>query len=280
MIVQSMSINIALAIPMFITWIVISGMGFYLIYSNKSSLKVLIFLYSCSIIIGGFLIGGVPNAVLPIQQIFMVIRLKMPISLAIPMIIILLLLLFSVLIFGRIFCGFGCPLGALQELASRVKFKSKINVKNKKNSRTYLLFQKMQKIIRWAFFLFFGILTIFLGIPILQIINPFIGFNLFNLSFEILLMIPLISLVITFIVSFFVYRPWCRYICPFGALASVTGRFSRYKLTRTDACTNCGLCERVCPTNEALDGSKKSECYYCTRCIDICPQDAIKLRKR
>lgn len=45
--------------------------------------------------------------------------------------------------------------------------------------------------------------------------------------------------------SSYIYRPWCRILCPFGALVSLTSRFSRYKLRRTESCTNCGSCENI-----------------------------------
>ena len=275
---QPAGFNVALALPMFFTWIVLTIMGLYLIYSGKKSLKALLLIYVLSIFIGGILIGGIPNAVMPIQQIFMAMGLLIPITVAIPMIIILGILLFSTLIFGRIFCGFACPVGALQELASRVRFTSKVKGENKTKLNPPTS-QKVPTIIRWISFILFAILTIGVSVPILQILNPFIGFNIIGLSLVFLGLIPLFSLLIIFFLSFFVYRPWCRYICPFGALASLTSRFSRYKLTRTDACTQCGLCEKVCPTNEAKEQSNKAECYYCQRCMEICPQNAIKLIK-
>jgi formate hydrogenlyase subunit 6/NADH:ubiquinone oxidoreductase subunit I len=49
---------------------------------------------------------------------------------------------------------------------------------------------------------------------------------------------------------------------------------------RTGDCTECELCEKVCPTQEAFRDSKKAECYFCGRCVDICPVNAIKLERR
>jgi len=59
-------------------------------------------------------------------------------------------------------------------------------------------------------------------------------------------------------------------------MSALTSRLSRNKYERTEACTECGLCEKVCPTQEAFANSKKTECNYCNRCIEICPVDAIK----
>jgi len=113
----------------------------------------------------------------------------------------------------------------------------------------------------------------------LQIINPFTGFKIFTNPLAPLVLIPGISLIIVAIASFFVYRPWCRLLCPFGTLASVIGRFSQYKYIRTEDCNECGLCEKICPTHQAEQDSKKEECYNCNRCNNVCPQYAIKLGK-
>jgi Fe-S-cluster-containing hydrogenase component 2 len=75
------------------------------------------------------------------------------------------------------------------------------------------------------------------------------------------------------IASTFIYRPFCRYICPFGAIASLVGRFSPFKIRRTDACLDCGICEKICPTLEAYRESNKGECYLCYRCIEFCKNE-------
>jgi polyferredoxin len=71
-------------------------------------------------------------------------------------------------------------------------------------------------------------------------------------------------------ISIFIYRPYCRFFCPFGALAFLFGKISPLKIRRTPYCNECGICEKICPTLEIFDGSRKGECYYCYRCIDFC----------
>ena len=139
--------------------------------------------------------------------------------------------------------------------------------------------KKTATIIRWIFFAVIALLAIFWSFSVTQIINPFTGFKIFTNPLVPLFLIPGISLLIVIITSFFVYRPWCRLLCPFGALSSLVGRFSRYKYVRTEDCNDCGLCEQICPTHQAERNSKKEECYYCNRCVDVCPQNAITLEK-
>lgn len=273
------SFDIATALPMFILWIFIVSICTYSIYKSKLAKKYKYLLYTISIIIGGLVLGAIPNAVLPIQQILITISKAGPIAQIIPMIVIVSLLLASTLLIGRMFCGFACPLGALQEFISNLRIKS--SVKKQKEVKYYFKIpQKYSKIIRWAFFALIIVTTIFVNFALLQYINPFLGFNLIKAASLTVILFPLISLILTIILSFFIYRPWCQLFCPFGATASILSRFSRYKYRRTDDCTQCELCEQICPTDEAYEDSSKSECYFCGRCVDICPQDAIKFGKK
>ncbi|MHA1490321.1 MAG: 4Fe-4S binding protein [Promethearchaeota archaeon] len=266
-----------IAIPMFLLWIVICSISIIMINKKKLNKKNSLLIYTLTLVIGGILLGGIPNAVMPIQAILSSIGAGGAILLIMPMIIFLILLLITVFVFGRLFCGFACPLGAIQELASKLKFKA--NIKEQKSVKYKIdISHKSATIIRWIFFLVLIIFTIIWSISLLQIINPFMGFQVFMNPVFPLLLIPLISLSTIFISSFFIYRPWCRLFCPFGAVSSLVSRFSRGKYVRTDACTDCGLCEQICPTHQAERESKKDECYYCNRCVEICPVKAIKFK--
>ncbi|MCP4248783.1 MAG: 4Fe-4S binding protein, partial [bacterium] len=75
--------------------------------------------------------------------------------------------------------------------------------------------------------------------------------------------------------SLFLLIPFCRWFCP---LAAVFHPFSRFGLTRVkrdpEACTDCGLCSKVCPT--AIPVAKLSEvraarCLSCLSCLEVCP---------
>jgi polyferredoxin len=273
------SFNMITALPMFLLWIVVSIVALVLINKGKLNKKFSLIIYTVVVVLGGVILSSVPNAVLPIQTILSAIGVSGPIIITIlPMIMMLIILLLTVLLFGRIFCGFACPLGALQEIISKINFKS--NIKKQKAAKYKIdVSRKVATIIRWIFFGVIIVLAIFWSFSVLQIINPFTGFKIFTNPLLPLVLIPGISLILVAIVSFFVYRPLCRLFCPFGALASVIGRFSLYNYVRTEDCNECGLCEKICPTHQAGRDSKKNECYYCNRCIDVCPQDAIKLGK-
>jgi polyferredoxin len=73
------------------------------------------------------------------------------------------------------------------------------------------------------------------------------------------------------IISIFVYRPFCRLACPYGALLSLAAIKGKFKLRRNENCINCKKCSEVCPTNEAGWTNLKQECYMCNRCQKACP---------
>jgi polyferredoxin len=173
-----------------------------------------------------------------------------PIGIAVIGILIMLVLSF---LFGRFYCGYLCPVGAVQELSYLVPV-PKFRLKNK--TIPYLS--------RWAFFLVFIGAGIMLSQGILSLFGIRDFFNLiFSAAFFVFLAIVGLS--------FFLYRPFCRFFCPFGALVSIPAMGSRFRIQRTDACIECGKCERACPTNEAKLADLKAECYLCHRCLDVCP---------
>jgi len=109
------------------------------------------------------------------------------------------------------------------------------------------------------------------------------GFYITSINLTVLIVVTILSLAYR--------RFWCR-ICPLGAL---TGLFSTYKpfryiaLTKLEknqeACTKCGICKRVCPTQVTEIYDRKggdvtvSTCMLCMRCVEMCPyKDALKAK--
>jgi len=266
------------AVPMFFFWVMILVITILLIDIEMMNRKLIIVISVITILYGVILFGGFPHAVMPIQHILFILSGRGLISSLLPVIIVLSLLSATSLIVGRIFCGFACPIGTLQELISKINFKSDLKSQEKVKYRIEDS-SKLPSRIRRIFLAILIILAIF-GILLLEMINPLTVFFIFRSPFTLTLLIPLVSLIVVSIVSIFIYRPWCRYLCPFGAFSSLCSRISRKKYHRTEDCTDCGLCEKICPTQEASAGSKRNECYFCNRCIEICPNDAIKFSER
>lgn len=237
--------------------------------------KVSFIIYIITILFTGLLFGGFPNLLMPFQQILIAIGIRSDILAIFPVILIFLTLLLITFFLGRILCAYACPLGALQELISKINFKSDLKAQ-KKAKFHFEVSSSKASLIRRAFL---GITILFAAIWSIQILlffNPILGFWYFIPLISYTFIIPFIGLIVVSIASIFLYRPFCRFICPFGAFASLCSRFSRNKYQRTEECNECGLCEKICPTQEARTDSKNGECYYCNRCIDICPKDAIE----
>ena len=174
-------------------------------------------------------------------------------------------LLFIILtfVFGRIFCGYLCPIGAIQELVYHMPTK-KLKITNKNlpifvHSLFFVIFLILGFVFSMGFLTYFGFRDFFH----LRIVSPFFYIFLTLLA-----------------ISIFIYRPFCRFFCPYGMLLSLVSAKSIFKLQRKDDCIDCKKCERVCPTNEAGRDDLKQECYLCNRCKDACPVNAVIYSKR
>mgnify|MGYP006278338831 CR=1 FL=1 len=144
-------------------------------------------------------------------------------------------LLFA-LVFGRVFCAAVCPLGALQSLAL---------------VRPAKVPDWLHRGLRTLPFVYLGGAVMLAATGTLFIVNtydPFVMF--FRLGGKPMM---ILAVVVFLVLSTVVGRPYCRYLCPYGALLALFSRFARYKVSITpDRCTNCSLCEDACPY-EAID---------------------------
>ena len=261
-----------------VIWLIVMVVTLILLSKKKLTKIASIIILAIVFIVLGIIFGAQPNPVLPFQNFALRIELGSPLLQILQAFNITMILLLTTFLFGRIFCGYACPLGAIQELMSKFQFRS--NLKDQKNKKTISLNPKIAFFIRMGYFIIFILSGILWGLAVVQYLNVFEGFKIIkNPGFPIV-GIPAILIGIIIITSIFIYRPWCCLFCPFGALAELTSRVSLFKLRRTDACNDCGLCEKICPTQEAERDSHKGECYLCNRCVEICPQNAIELKRK
>ena len=160
------------------------------------------------------------------------------------------------LVFGRVICGQVCPAGAVQELMYLLPAKKR----GRAESRAPVA-------VRAGVFIVFLVAALGLSVNLLALIGlpAFFHLAIAGVSFFVFLAIVLLSAV--------VYRPFCRYVCPYGALLAPAASRALYRLRRTDACIKCRKCERACPTGEADPSARLGECYLCGRCTEVCPVD-------
>ncbi len=248
-----------------LSFVILISVGLFaviLIHNQKLNNKLKVVLLSISFIFGGIILGGVPNVVLVIQHIFADILFP---NRLVSLLIRISIFLGLTLVFGRIFCGYVCPLGAMQEMASMIRFKPKFDYDRK--------FWKKKNYLRWGFFIFYAIASMIWGLEATLFMNPINGFLIYWTPLNVVIFIAFIIFLLTMLISIFIYRPYCRFSCPFGALAFLFGKVSPLKIRRTPNCIECGICEKICPTLEGFDISEKGECYYCYRCIDFCTNE-------
>ena len=74
-------------------------------------------------------------------------------------------------------------------------------------------------------------------------------------------------------------RPFCRFVCPLGAIWSPFNRLSRLGMAVDEnACTQCGTCQTVCPVDIGIyQNPASTRCVRCLECIKACPEAAIRL---
>ncbi len=87
------------------------------------------------------------------------------------------------------------------------------------------------------------------------------------------------------VLSLVVKNPWCRFLCPYGALLGLVGWASPLKVTRTaGTCIDCELCTRACPADIRVHRAGRvssDECTNCLLCVAACPvKDTLEVRAR
>lgn len=196
------------------------------------------------------------------------------------------LILLGVLL-GRFICGFLCPFGWFQDLLHKIP--------SKKISTTKL---KPLRLLKYAVLLFSVVLLpallvndVGLGEPIfckyicpqgvlegaipLSIVDSGIRATLgllFAWKFTILVVLILLSV--------FIYRPFCKWICPLGAIYGLMNRVSMTQMNvDKNKCVSCGKCARACKMDvDVTKTPNHFECIRCGMCVTACPTDAVSIR--
>ena len=231
--------------------------------------------------------------------------------------ILLIAILILVLLFtNRLFCGWICPIGTIQDGCAAIPVKNKGVVKKETH-------EKMIKI-KYIPVIILIVLLVPLGISKLVDVNFYAEFKAslgalsqeplgyFSLSEYIFVFFPevineiwvsatlmplfsnlfrliiFVFYIVVIIGSIWYPRVYCRYLCPFGAVASAISPYSFLKLSRSPVkCVGraeCGICERVCPKQvRILDEpfeffTGHGECNFCLKCQEECPYKAIDIK--
>ena len=194
------------------------------------------------------------------------------------------------IIFARTICGFLCPVGLMQELLNLIP-----SFKIPKS--------KVTRVLSYLKYVVLAVLVI--GVPLLYglqgiavpafckyicpagtfegglglLINPVNwsgGRDLLNMlgsifTWKFALLFAIIVLCV------FMYRPFCRFLCPLGAIYGFFNKiaFLGVKVDKVK-CTNCGLCVKNCQMDVKCVGDH--ECINCGKCMKVCPMQAISFK--
>lgn len=181
----------------------------------------------------------------------------------------------GVLVFGRLWCGYVCPFGFLQDVLTIIRQKLKIpSTHIPERAKPYF------HLLKWLVLLLFVFGIGFCDLCPVQYIMPSLAG--FTMSFDVVGMI-LAGIIVG--ICFLSDRAFCRY-CPLGTLMGFCNKKSAAKIKKNgSACTHCRACLEVCPMNiqsiyenrENLDVTHP-DCIYCMKCIEVCPEnDALYL---
>lgn len=225
--------------------------------------------YSCPGAVGACPLGALQNALASSGK-------------TVPYYMLGIILLYGIML-GRWICGFLCPFGLIQDLLHKIK-----TPKLKKNRLT-----KYLSYIKYVILVFFVVI-----VPILYAFKnfPLPAFCKYicpagTLGGAISLLIhpsntgmfemlgPLFTWKFALMISIlvgcvFIYRMFCRFICPLGALYGLFNKISilGIKLEK-NKCVDCGLCITKCKMD--INHVGDHECINCGECIPVCPTKAI-----
>jgi len=168
----------------------------------------------------------------------------------------------AAIIIGPVFCGWACPFGTIQELTGRIG-KKLITKKNNK-----FIPMKVHNLLKYLRYI----------VLVLALIFPIKSFLFDSAELNILFIVLTVFFVT---ISLFIDRPFCKYVCPFGAFVGLVGIFRIFRIERkVKECVSCKACDSKCPMNIEISTRKiikDPDCISCFECISsqTCPVPGV-----
>lgn len=188
-------------------------------------------------------------------------------------------------IFGRFVCGWMCPFGLFQDLLYKIPLFKK---------RKQLPFHRILKYGKYV--MLFGLVIVGSSILFTGFVKVPAFCKFFCPAGTFMGAIPLMLadanlrtqagglfgwkmavLIVLTILSIKIYRPFCQYLCPLGA---IYGWFNRFSLVQVrwekEKCISCMNCKKACPVDlRPEEISVSPECIKCGKCEAVCPADCL-----
>ncbi len=191
----------------------------------------------------------------------------------------LIIILFYMIVGGRAFCSWVCPINMVTDLANWLRRRLDLD-------REEINYRFIKRRARYWIMVLGIIVSAVVGVSAFEVLSPItimqrgIIFG-FGAGIAVVIAIFLFDL-------FGVKNGWCGHLCPLGATYSLIGKASLIRVDHNhENCTNCMECKVVCPENHVLYMVNKEsimvtdgECTNCGRCIDVCNDDALEFNIR
>ena len=176
--------------------------------------------------------------------------------------------------FGPIFCGYFCPLGTLQEWIGKLGKR----IFGKKYGR--LLPPAADRVLRSLRYAVLAVViyqTAAAAKLVFVEVDPY--YALFNFFTGEVAWTAILVLLGVMVLSLFVERPWCKYLCPYGALLGLFNLIRVFPVRRREeTCIDCKKCDVACPMNITVSTGKAvrdHQCISCHECLSgvACPTE-------
>jgi len=206
-----------------------------------------------SVIVLGFVIGGMLCPISAIQNVILKASTGYLLLFLVPTV--------AALFVGRLFCGYVCPFGALQELLHVKRFRRAIPES----------WMRVLRFLPYAILVYLVARVIATGILTWDGTTPFKAFFTFGGTAVTLGISGLFAAA-----SIFLFRPFCRLFCPLGAWLSLVSRVSPFRVRVGSSCVSCGKCDGACSVCAVKGGTvSAADCLLCGECVRACPVGAL-----
>ena len=195
--------------------------------------------------------------------------------------VMLLALVLGLVLTGKSFCGWICPLGTVQELVGKVGRRLWPRLYNRVPRRV----ERVLQYGKYVMLIWILVQTARSARLFFESFDPY--YNLYTIWSDQIAWIGYLVVGATLVASLFIERPFSRYACPLGAVNGLFNSFSLTQIKRDSAsCTDCGRCDRACPVKIKVSETsavRSIECTRCLECVEACPVNAkthktLKLR--
>lgn len=272
--------------PKFIVMFVLGAVVLFLFLSKKMNkgLKVSLLLIST------FLFGIAGNLPIKFFSSFSMhpspicaVSKAMLYGFRLPMIVTLAVILFLTLVGPKLFCGYVCPVGALQELIAMWADKLKI-----RRIRWNFRFSNTVRIGIFLLFIFLSGTAILhvvrngqkIALTFYDYINAFHGFEFGLQKTFMATFLHFLPFVLTIALAFKLYRPFCYLVCPIGLFTNMMEHVAVFRVRlKRPPCDDCEVCDlkAPCPVVPDIlkDANLRPDCYACDVCVKSCPKKAL-----